>query len=150
SGLKRQAISPEAGEDERVQRATELAQVPHVNARFHRLHLIPLMREVFGGAELPWSRLFFTEAVFCPRSTGSALPLETVTQCASLHLREILAQPTIKVVLCLGDDGVLAVTGRYRWEPWKALHGRVQKRNGGPSLVFAVHPMATREGDGPP
>jgi len=120
------------------------------------------MRDIFctgGGSppphtgrqdELPWSRIFFTEAVFCPRRTGSPLALETVAQCASLHLRQILSQPSIKVILCLGDDAVQAVTGRYRWEPWKALHGRVQQRDAAPSLVYAVHPMAAREGGGQP
>jgi hypothetical protein len=171
SGWKRQSVDAGCTEDERIKRATELSHIAHVGARFHRLHIIPLMREIFctgggspppyraelagappptGSEELPWSRIFFTEAVFCPRRTGSPLALETVAQCASLHLREILSQPSIKVILCLGDDAVQAVTGRYRWEPWKALHGRVQQREAAPSLVFAVHPMAAREGGGQP
>src|SRR5438552_2194170 len=123
SGWKRQSIDPASTENERAERAHELVQKAHLEARFHRLHLLPLMREVFGGDELPWSRIFFAESVFCPRKTGSPLPLETVGQCAQLHLRRVLAQPTVKVILCLGDDAVLAVTGRYRWEPWRALHG---------------------------
>src|SRR5262249_37086853 len=150
SGWKRQSIESDATEEERIKRATELAQIAHVGARFHRLHIIPLMRDIFQQDELPWSRIFFTEAVFCPRRTGSPLALETVAQCASLHLRQILSQPSIKVILCLGDDAVQAVTGRYRWEPWKALHGRVQQRDAAPSLVYAVHPMAAREGGGQP
>ena len=150
SGWKRQSVEAGCNEDERIKRATELSHIAHVGARFHRLHIIPLMREIFEQEELPWSRIFFTEAVFCPRRTGSPLALETVAQCASLHLREILSQPSIKVILCLGDDAVQAVTGRYRWEPWKALHGRVQQREAAPSLVFAVHPMAAREGGGQP
>src|SRR5262249_33434338 len=195
SGWKRQSIDAAASDEQRIQRASKLLQIAHVGARFHRLHIIPLMRDIFcsgggsppprraelagaappsifcsgGGSppprraelagaptptgsqdELPWSRIFFTEAVFCPRRTGSPLGLDTVAQCASLHLREILAQPTIRVILCLGDDAVQAVTGRYRWEPWKALHGRVQQREGAPAVVFAVHPMAAREGGGQP
>ena len=162
SGWKRQSVEADSTEEQRIKRATELAQIAHVGARFHRLHIIPLMRDIFctgGGSppphtgrqdELPWSRIFFTEAVFCPRRTGAPLALETVAQCASLHLREILSQPSIKVILCLGDDAVQAVTGRYRWEPWKALHGRVQQRDAAPSLVYAVHPMAAREGGGQP
>jgi hypothetical protein len=150
SGWERQSIDAAAGHAERIQRAADLAQIAHVGARFHRLHLIPLMRDIFQQEELPWARIFFTEAVFCPRRTGSPVALETVAQCASLHLRAILAQPSIKVILCLGDDAVQAVTGRYRWEPWKALHGRVEQREAAASLVFAVHPMAAREGGGQP
>ena len=149
-GRKRQGIAAGASESERLERALALSQTAHVGARFHRLHILPLMREVFQESELPWSRIFFTEAVFCPRRTGAPVGMEAVAQCASLHVRKVLAQPTVKVVLCLGDDAVLAVTGRYRWEPWKALHGRVQRRPGQPSLVFAVHPMAAREGGGQP
>jgi len=150
SGWKRQGIASGATCAERLQRAGELAQTAHLSARFHRLHILPLMREVFGTQELPWSRIFFTEAVFCPRRTGQPVSMETVQQCASLHLRGLLAEPSVKVILCLGDDAVLAVTGRYRWEPWKALHGRIVRREGAPALVFAVHPMAAREGGGQP
>jgi len=150
SSWKRQSVDPVTDADARAERASELSHQAHLGARFHRLHLVPLMREIFGGAELPWSRVFFTESVFCPRASGAPLPLETVGQCARLHLRPILSQPSVKVILCLGDDAVLAVTGRYRWEPWKALHGRVQRRPSAPSLVFAVHPMAAREGGGQP
>jgi hypothetical protein len=150
SGWDRQSIDPGAGDEACVKRSGELSQTAHLGARFHRLHILPLMREVFAGGELPWSRIFFTESVFCPRESGSPLPLDTVAQCAGLHLRKVLSQPSVKVILCLGDDAVLAVTGRYRWEPWKALHGRVQRRSGAPSVVFAVHPMAAREGGGQP
>jgi uracil-DNA glycosylase len=150
SALLRHQIDADAGPDARAQRAWELSLTAHVTARFHRLHVLPLVRDVFATRELPWSRVFFTEAVFCPRTTGVAPALETVAQCASLHLRSILAQPSVRVVLCLGDDAVMAVTGRYRWEPWRALHGRVQRRSDGPTLIYAVHPMAAREGGGQP
>jgi len=150
SGRKRQGIASGVSDEERVQRAWELSQTAHLSARFHRLHILPLMREVFATAELPWSRIFFSEAVFCPRRTGEPVSMETIQQCASVHLRRLLSQPSVRVILCVGDDAVLAVTGRYRWEPWKALHGRVVRRAGAPSLVFAVHPMAAREGGGQP
>jgi uracil-DNA glycosylase len=108
------------------------------------------VREVFGEADLPRQRVFFTEALLCPRQRKEPAPEEAVAQCASAHLQPLLAFPSIQVVLCLGDDAVLAVTGRYRWEPWRALHGRVVRRTGRPTLVMAVHPMAAREGGGEP
>jgi uracil-DNA glycosylase len=148
SGTRRHAIDPAADGAARAAHARTLGLQRHDGARYFRLHLVPLMRDIFGEREVPWRRVFFTDAVFCPRVAGGGPPLEAVAQCARLHLATILTQPSVRVALCLGDDAVLAATGRYRWEPWRALHGRVLRRAGAPSLVLAVHPMGSREGGG--
>src|SRR5262245_26477460 len=148
-GRVRQAIDAGAPAKERLAKALELSRGAYLGSLFHKLHMMPLLREALGPAFDP-HRVFFTEAVFCPRKSGSPLPMPTVQQCSTLHLHRILAEPSIKVVLCLGDDAVLAVTGRYRWEPWKTLHGRVERPLSGPTLIYTTHPMATREGGGKP
>jgi|SRR5215831_16148403 len=147
-GRLRQGIDASAGARQRLERAWQLVLGGYAGSMFHRLHMFPLLREVFGSQQLPPERFFFTEAVCCPRTDGSPLPHDVVAQCASLHLQPILAQPSVKLILCLGDDAVLAVTGRYRWEPWKDLHGRVVRRGRQPTLIFATHPLAKREGGG--
>jgi uracil-DNA glycosylase len=148
-GRVRQGIARAATRQERLAKSWDLSRGSYLGSIFHKLHLMPLLREALGDEVIP-QRVFFAEAVCCPRRSGSPLPLETVKQCASLHLSRILEEPSIRVVLCLGDDAVFAVTGRYRWEPWKSLHGRVERRPGKPTIIYATHPMATREGGGHP
>jgi hypothetical protein len=149
-GWLRQGVDASASADERIKKAWELALGGYGGSMFHRVHMFPLLREVFWTKQPPLDRVFFTEAVCCPRVDGSPLPHEVVSHCASLHLRRILEEPSVRVILCLGDDAVLGVTGRYRWEPWKALHGRVVRRDHKPTIVFATHPLAKREGGGLP
>jgi uracil-DNA glycosylase len=155
SAARRHAIDPAADAAARIDHAERLSRERHDGARYFRLHILPLVREIFHsedakGSVIPWSRVFFTDAVFCPRGAAGTPSLETVAQCARLHLSRILAEPSVRVALCLGDEAVYAATSRYRWEPWRALHGRIVPREGGASLVLAVHPMGTREGGGKP